>query len=62
MTTTSHELLVSTEWLADNLEGAGRDFVLIDCGEAVAYRARAHPRRGRHPTPLIGRAPRTRGW
>ena len=32
------ELLVSTEWLAANLEGAGRDFVLIDAGEAVAYR------------------------
>ncbi|MGE0135186.1 MAG: sulfurtransferase [Dehalococcoidia bacterium] len=35
------DLLVSTEWLAANLDGAGRDFVLIDAGEAVAYR-RAH--------------------
>lgn len=35
------DLLVSTDWLAEHLEGAGRDFVLIDAGEAVAYR-RAH--------------------
>jgi len=35
------ELLVSTEWLAAHLDGAGREFVLIDAGEAVAYR-RAH--------------------
>jgi thiosulfate/3-mercaptopyruvate sulfurtransferase len=35
------DLLVSTAWLADHLEGAGRDFALIDAGEAVAYR-RAH--------------------
>lgn len=35
------ELLVSTDWLAEHLEGAGREFVLIDAGEAVAYR-RAH--------------------
>lgn len=35
------DLLVSTGWLADHLDGAGRDFVLIDAGEAVAYR-RAH--------------------
>lgn len=35
------DLLVSTDWLAANLDGAGRDFVLIDAGEAAAYR-RAH--------------------
>lgn len=41
MTTASSELLTSTEWLADHLDGAGSDFALIDAGEAVAYR-RAH--------------------
>ncbi|MGE0227015.1 MAG: sulfurtransferase [Dehalococcoidia bacterium] len=35
------DLLASTDWLAASLDGAGRDFVLIDAGEAVAYR-RAH--------------------
>ncbi|MBM3140526.1 MAG: sulfurtransferase [Chloroflexi bacterium] len=39
MTTRESELLVSTEWLEGRLERP--DFVLIDCGEAVAYR-RAH--------------------
>ena len=34
-------LLASTQWLADRLDGAGRDFALIDAGEAAAYR-RAH--------------------
>ena len=34
-----HPLLVTTTWLADQLEA--QDFVLIDCGEPVAYR-RAH--------------------
>ena len=37
----THELLASTQWLADRLGGAGRDFALIDAGEAAAYR-RAH--------------------
>jgi thiosulfate/3-mercaptopyruvate sulfurtransferase len=35
------DLLVSTDWLVEHLDGAGRDFVLVDAGEAVAYR-RAH--------------------
>lgn len=34
-------LLTTTAWLAEHLDGAGRDFALIDAGEAVAYR-RAH--------------------
>ena len=38
MATPAEELLVSTQWLADRLEGAGREFALIDAGEAVAYR------------------------
>ena len=33
------DILVSTEWLAENLENP--NFVLIDAGEADAYR-RAH--------------------
>ena len=41
MTTSGGELLTTTAWLADHLDGAGRDFALIDAGEAVAYR-RAH--------------------
>ena len=41
MTVPAEELLVSTQWLADHLEGAGREFALIDAGEAEAYR-RAH--------------------
>ena len=34
-----HPLLVTTTWLADSIDAP--DFVLIDCGEPVAYR-RAH--------------------
>ena len=34
-----HPLLVTTTWLADRIDAP--DFVLIDCGESVAYR-RAH--------------------
>jgi thiosulfate/3-mercaptopyruvate sulfurtransferase len=41
MTSATSELLTSTEWLAEHLDGAGTDFALIDAGEAVAYR-RAH--------------------
>ena len=41
MTTAQSELLTTTDWLADNLDGVGSDFALIDAGEAVAYR-RAH--------------------
>ena len=38
-----HPLLVTTTWLADSIDDniEQPDFVLIDCGEAVAYR-RAH--------------------
>ncbi|MDE2696245.1 MAG: rhodanese-like domain-containing protein [Chloroflexota bacterium] len=41
MTTAQSELLTTTDWLADHLDGVGTDFALIDAGEAVAYR-RAH--------------------
>jgi len=41
VTTSGSELLTTTAWLAEHLGGAGRDFALIDAGEAVAYR-RAH--------------------
>lgn len=35
------DLLVSTNWLGERLDRAGRDFVLVDAGDASAYR-RAH--------------------
>lgn len=38
---TGSDLLVTTDWLAEHLDGAGSAFTLIDAGEAVAYR-RAH--------------------
>ena len=41
MAASSGRMLVSTEWLADHLSGAGRDFALVDAAEAAAYR-RAH--------------------
>ena len=41
MTTAQSELLTTTDWLADHLDGVGSEFALIDAGEAVAYR-RAH--------------------
>ena len=31
-------LLVSTDWLGERLDRAGRDFVLVDAGDASAYR------------------------
>ena len=66
MTTAQSELLTTTDWLADNLDGVGSDFALIDAGEAVAYR-RAHipgavglPHpylKGREESPLVMTAP-----